>query len=63
MSLIVYQDFLMVINNRPVSALRGNMSLDDYIKMIFPKTLLDFGNKLGMYNVDVLLGLEVYFLA
>ena len=40
MSLILYQDFLMVISNRPVSALRRNMSLDDYIKMIFPKNAL-----------------------
>ena len=34
MGLILYQDFLMVIDNRSVSALRGNMSLDDYIRMI-----------------------------
>ena len=37
MNLILYQDFLMVIDNRPVSALRGNMSLDDYIRMIYPQ--------------------------
>ena len=46
----------MAIDNRSISALRENMSLAD-LGRFTPKPLLDFGNKLGMYNVDVLLDL------
>ena len=53
----------MAIDNCPIEELRENMSLANQLSdgWFTPKPLLDFGNKLGMYNVDVLLGLEVYF--